>query len=36
MRINDCEYLKNTTLKVKMQIIDYLGLYYHHNDYLTK
>jgi len=35
--IKDCEYVKNTTfLKVpKMQIIDYLGLYYHHNDYHT-
>ena len=33
----DYEFLKNTIfVKVpKMQIIDYLGLYYHHNDYHT-
>ena len=34
---SDYEFLKNTVfVKVpKMQIIDYLGLYYHHNDYHT-
>ena len=36
-KLSDNDFLKNTIfIKVpKIQIIDYLGLYYHHNDYHT-